>query len=138
MNAPPHHARILLAEDDDAMRGLLARALTKRGYSVTGVADGKAAFEALEAALRGDTPQVLLLITDLQMPWRSGLELLTHLQEQGLQIPVLLISSFMTTATRTEAERLGVAGVFSKPFDLRELIARVQALVPPPAPCHRA
>ena len=66
-----------------------------------------------------------LLISDIHLPGRSGLELLASLRDRQLSIPVIIISAFLTEEVRDDAERLGATSVLSKPFQLSELLSHV-------------
>lgn len=125
--------KILVAEDQPAMRQLIARLLRDRGYDVVEVGDGAMLWEELHAALRDeDNPtEVELVISDIRMPNMSGLEALKLIHDEAADRPVILITAFGDSATIDEARRLGATRVFSKPFDLRELVAATVELVQP-------
>lgn len=122
------HARILLAEDDEDLRGLLARWLTVDGYRVTPVASGPALLARLAAMARSQDPPVLV-ITDDRMPGGLGSTALRRLREQGWSIPLILISSFATEETVLAARRIG-ARVLPKPFEIDHLRALTRWLAP--------
>jgi CheY-like chemotaxis protein len=107
--------RVLLAEDQTAMRTLLARTLRAAGYQVQEVADGA---ELLRALAREEDDEPDLIITDLHMPGVDGLEVLARLHLSGWSAPVLVITAFGTPETTLEALRRGAATVLSKPFTL--------------------
>ena len=125
--------KILVAEDQPAMRHLIARLLRERGYDVVEVGDGAMLWEELHAALRDDDnpSEVELIISDIRMPNVSGLEVLKLMRDERTARPVILITAFGDAATIAEAERLGASRVFSKPFDLRELVDATVELVQP-------
>jgi CheY-like chemotaxis protein len=111
--------RILLADDDVEMRDLLARVLRADGYEVWPVRDGAALLDVIEKAPRlRPVPEVV--ISDVRMPGRSGMEVLAHLRTNHFQTPVILISAFADDALHEEADRLG-ARMLDKPFDLERL-----------------
>jgi CheY-like chemotaxis protein len=125
--------RILVAEDDDAMRAMLVRTLGRAGYTVVEVEDG---FELGDyvAMMRGHGGTLAppdLIVSDVRMPGRTGLEALKRLREQGITCPVLLLSAFADAETHAEALRLGARQLLDKPVDLdvlkdavREALAR--------------
>ena len=125
--------KILVAEDQPAMRHLIAQLLRERGYDVVEVGDGAMLWEELHAALRDDDnpSEVELIISDIRMPNVSGLEVLKLMRDERTARPVILITAFGDAATIAEAERLGASRVFSKPFDLRELVDATVELVQP-------
>ncbi|MFH2008193.1 MAG: response regulator [bacterium] len=116
---------VVVADDDRTLRELIAYGLQKRGYETLLAADGQQAIEMIERSWQEDRP-VALLITDLQMPRHGGMELLVALATATRRVLVIVISSFITAESRAEAERLGAAAVFSKPFDLQKLLAEVE------------
>ena len=108
-------ARILIAEDDPAVRSFVLRALNHRGHEVTGVCDG---VEALEA-LRGQDYE--LLITDIVMPGLDGIGLALKVAKDRPELPVLLMTGF--AAERQRAHNLDelICEVVTKPFTLKEI-----------------
>ena len=122
MTAPTRPRRILLAEDDRFLRRACEIALGQRGFSVTTVADGEAALEAI----RGERPDLLLL--DMLMPRRSGLEVLRALRADPAMagLPVLILSNSSREQDVAEVTRLGIVGYWVKSnLSLRELGDRV-------------
>jgi DNA-binding response OmpR family regulator len=119
--------RILLAEDDDEMRLLLAEVLEKEGYEVIQAEDGSALLEELANQLLEQEPQEFdLVVSDIRMPGCSGLKALEGLRASNWRTPFLLITAFPDDAVRVEARRLGAA-ILAKPFwpsALRRLVRR--------------
>lgn len=115
--------KILIAEDDAELRQLFQRVLTKNGYSVIGVENGKAALDVI------DSDYIDLIISDIMMPVMDGYELVSSLREAGLQIPVLMI----TAKDAFDDMRLGfVSGTddyMVKPVNVNEMVLRVGALL---------
>ncbi len=111
-------ARILLAEDDPAVRSFVARALGHRGHAVEAVEDGLQALEALEAE-----PDFELLITDIVMPGLDGIALALRVARDRPDLPVVLMTGY--SAERQRAQNLDelVARVVIKPFSLKEICA---------------
>ena len=119
--------RVLVAEDDDAMRGMIANVLHRGGYEVMEVANGADALDLVGDALLGRTsapPEIV--ITDVRMPFLSGLQLLTALR--ALAIPTIVVTAFPDDHTRELASRLGAAAVLAKPFEIGELYRLVASL----------
>jgi CheY-like chemotaxis protein len=121
---------VLLAEDDDEMRDLLATALRKDGHQVTEVADGGRLLAYLQAAaVKGDLwPMPDILVSDVRMPGFSGLDVLDALRTAEVHIPVVLISAFGDRETHDRAFNLGAA-MLDKPFDIEQLRLTVNLLV---------
>ncbi|RKH39441.1 response regulator [Corallococcus sicarius] len=127
----PRPPRILVAEDDDAMRAMLVQTLRRAGYVVVEVEDGFELGDYL-AMMRGQGGTLApldLIISDVRMPGRTGLEALERLRDQGVSCPVLLLSAFADAETHAEARRLGARRLLDKPVDLDVLKAAVHEAV---------
>lgn len=111
--------RILLAEDDEAMRTYLARALEHAGYDVTSVDRGT---EALPHLMR---ERFDLLLSDIVMPEMDGIELAQRCAELSPSTKVMFITGFAAVTLRASREA-PQAKVLSKPFHLRDLVLEVQ------------
>jgi DNA-binding NtrC family response regulator len=113
--------RILLVEDRDSLRRLLARTLSGDGYEVAAAATGGEAVRLL-----GERPFDLVL-TDLKLPDRSGLEVLAVSREKQPRVPVVVLTGYGTIGTAVEAMKLGAYDFLEKPVelpDLANLVAR--------------
>jgi DNA-binding response OmpR family regulator len=131
MNPPPRRTPlIVLAEDDAAMRDLLAASLRRAGYQVFDVADG----HALEARLFTDTDRgddlPDLVISDVMMPGTTGLNALCSVRDRAWATPWVLITAFGGDGLHREAKDLG-ACVLDKPFALAELHRIVRLALSP-------
>jgi two-component system cell cycle response regulator CpdR len=113
--------RILLAEDDGAMRAYLTRALERVGYDVTAVDRGTAAIPLLERE-RFD-----LLLTDIVMPEMDGIELAQRAAEISPDVRVMFITGFAAVALKA-GRRTPEAKVLSKPFHLKDLVMEVDRM----------
>ncbi|WP_228243661.1 cell cycle two-component system response regulator CpdR [Porphyrobacter sp. GA68] len=118
MSAPTPF-RILLAEDDEAMRAYLERALQNAGYEVVTVDRGTAAVPLLEES-RFD-----LLLSDIVMPEMDGIELAQHCNKISPTTKVMFITGFAAVTLKASREQPH-AKVLSKPFHLRDLVLEVQ------------
>lgn len=117
--------RILIADDDPALRTTLADALTRDGLLVEEAEDGAAALDRL---FDERLPEVDVLISDIRMPRRSGVDVLSTLRRQNKRLPVVLMTGFGDGARRTNLDPLYPLEVLEKPFDigaLREVLASV-------------
>jgi two-component system response regulator MprA len=121
MAAMPH--RVLLADDDRAIRESLVRALDLEGYHVTEVTDGVSAL----ATARREAFDVLIL--DVMMPGVDGLGVCRVLRAEGDQTPILMLTARVETPDRVAGLDAGADDYLPKPFELDELLARLRALL---------
>lgn len=115
--------RILLVEDDNMIGQSLRQALTENGLTVDWVKDGVLAQDALA---QGGYAAVLL---DLGLPRRSGLEVLRRARQDGDRTPMLVLTARDGVDDRVEGLDVGADDYLVKPFELRELLARMRAIV---------
>jgi two-component system phosphate regulon response regulator OmpR len=120
--APPP-PRVLIADDEAELRGLLQRYLGEQGLAVRAVADAAAA-EKLLARERFD-----VLILDVMMPGEDGLSLCRRLRAQGETVPILMLTARGDPVDRIVGLEMGADDYLPKPFLPRELLARLQAMV---------
>jgi two-component system, cell cycle response regulator CpdR len=113
--------RILLAEDEQAMREYLVRALEKSGYYVVAVDRGTEAAPLLE------TDDFDLLLTDIVMPEMDGIELARHCSKVSPRTQVMFITGFSGVALRA-GESIPHAKILSKPFHLKDLVLEVERM----------
>ncbi|MEI8028998.1 MAG: response regulator transcription factor [Comamonadaceae bacterium] len=114
--------KLLLVEDDPALNTTLLRALTRLDWEVEVCADGRAAL----GRWRASQPEVVLL--DLTLPGRDGLQILEQARLEGLTTPVLILTARGTVGDRVLGLNGGADDYLPKPFDLDELEARLRAL----------
>ena len=120
--------RVLLAEDDRAVRESLARAMTLEGYEVDAVNDGAAALERLrDGSTNGPLPDIVIL--DVSMPAVDGLTVCRVLRSEGSHLPILMLTARTEPSDRIAGLDAGADDYVLKPFDLGELFARLRALV---------
>ena len=112
--------KILIIEDDKDISALLAEFLAQNGFTVSTAANG---LEGLNRALSG---QYNLILLDLMLPFQSGDEVLRKLRKES-EIPVIILSAKSLTQNKIELLNLGADDYITKPFDLYELLARIQA-----------
>jgi two-component system OmpR family response regulator len=115
--------RVLVAEDDAILADGVTRALRQSGYAVDWVKNGAEADSALEA------DDFDLLILDIGLPRKSGLEVLKRLRLRDSRLPVLILTALDGVNDRVRGLDAGADDYLAKPFDLSELEARVRALV---------
>jgi two-component system phosphate regulon response regulator PhoB len=116
---------ILLAEDDPDIRHLVTYKLTRSGFDVVEVADGRAAL----AAARADPPDLVLL--DLRMPHLSGLEVCRELRagSRTAAVPIIILSARSRPQDVEQAFAAGATDYVVKPFSPRELVRRVESVL---------
>lgn len=115
--------RLLLAEDNVSLADSLMRDLRQAGYVVDWRADGR------DAQLLGEQEPYDLCVLDLGLPGRGGLQILHAWREQGLSMPVLVLSARSSWAERVEGLRAGADDYLGKPFSTEELLLRIQGLL---------
>ena len=112
--------KILVVDDEPPIRRLLRTGLGTQGYTTVEAADAAEA----HAHLKTEKPDLLVL--DLGLPGRNGLELLQDLREAGIDVPVVVLSSRTDEAGIVEALERGADDYVTKPFSMNELIARIK------------
>ena len=126
---PVHRARVLVADDDAAVRSLLSDALTGAGYRVDVVSNGMELLERL--GILDDRPvwwpEFDVVVTDVRMPGLTGTEVLEGVAMMGGRPRVILITSFVDKAAREAAQRYGAAGLLEKPVPLNTLLDAIEA-----------
>lgn len=115
--------KILIAEDEDNLREMLALNFTLEGYEVLQAPDGEIALEAWQSF----TPDVVLL--DVMMPKRSGFEVCRTMRQTGDRTPVLFLSAKNQAQDRVSGLEAGADDYIAKPFFLPELLLRVQNIL---------
>ncbi len=117
---PP--TRLLIVDDDEQIRSLLTRYLTREGFAVAGVEDGAAMDEWLTHH------PVDLVILDLMLPGEDGLSLVRRLR-RGSALPILMLSARGDDIDRIVGLEVGADDYLAKPFNPRELLARIRAIL---------
>jgi CheY-like chemotaxis protein len=107
--------RILVADDDEAIRYLLCTVLADAGFNADAASDGQQAWEALLHE------HYDLLVTDSHMPRLTGIELIERIPESGRSLPVIIVSGIFPVEQVRNHPQLQIAAVLPKPFDTSEL-----------------
>lgn len=123
-----NNKKILLVEDEPGLVVTLSDRLRNEGYDVETASDGK---QALGRASAGD---VDLIILDVMLPFKSGLDVCRDLRSQNVTIPILMLTARSQIVDKVVGLKLGADDYLTKPFDMLELLARVEALLRRPAP----
>jgi two-component system, OmpR family, response regulator MprA len=115
--------RILLVEDETALRVQLARTLAFHGYSVEAVEDGVPALAAHRARPAD------LIVLDLMLPEMDGFQVVSTLRGGGDLVPILMLTAWASESERVKGLSLGCDDYLAKPFSLLELFARIRAIL---------
>src|SRR6476659_34640 len=123
--------KILVVDDDVRLRDLLSRYLTEQGFQITALADAS----HLDRKLQRDPPHLVVL--DLMLPGEDGLSVCRRLRAAGETVPIIMLTAKGEDVDRIVGLEMGADDYLPKPFNPRELVARIQAVLrrrPPPAP----
>ena len=115
--------KILVAEDEPMLLKTIELKLKKEGYEVIATADGRDAI----AKIKETEPDMVL--TDIMMPYASGLEIVSIVKQGGKKVPVIILSAMEQEKVVMEAFELGADDYITKPFSLNELAMRVKRLM---------
>jgi two-component system KDP operon response regulator KdpE len=124
LNMTETHPRILVADDEPAIRRLLGTILATQGYEVAELVDGSSALKAAQ-----DAPSSDLLLLDLALPDINGLEIIKLLRESGSSLPIIVLSNRGDETAKVTALDLGADDYVTKPFGAQELFARIRASI---------
>lgn len=113
-------ATVMVVDDEERIRGLLAKSLTSEGHSVVTAVTADAAIDRLDAGA------IDLVLLDLVMPGPNGLTVLRAMSERNDTTPVIVLSGMTDVGARVQALEQGAVDVVAKPFSLTELLARLR------------
>jgi CheY-like chemotaxis protein len=130
----PVRTIVMVADDDDELRGLVVETLRSDGYTVVEARDGAELLSLLSDTLDDPRARPDIIITDVLMPKLSGLGVLAELRRARVSMPVVMMTGFAPASVAAVAKRLGAVGVLRKPFDADTLRAAVQSAKPGPIP----
>jgi two-component system, OmpR family, phosphate regulon response regulator PhoB len=122
--------RIFVVEDEDLIRDTIVLALEEEGYEVIAASDGRTALNQMQN-LKNDNSEFPfdLLVLDLMLPEINGLDICRLLRYQGKFVPILILSAKASETDRVLGLEVGADDYLTKPFSMRELIARCRALI---------
>jgi two-component system response regulator (stage 0 sporulation protein F) len=123
MKEGTYMSRMLIADDQDGIRTMLAQVFTNMGVDVDTAQDGIKAWEFLERE------QYDLVLLDMNMPRMFGHEVLRRMREQELETPVMIMTAFGEETVIDEVRRLGITAQFEKPFDIYGMIEKVKEVL---------
>jgi two-component system alkaline phosphatase synthesis response regulator PhoP len=115
--------KILLVEDDPGLRMTLGDRLRMEGYTVEAAATGEEGYQ------RGTQESFDLLVLDVMLPGVNGLDLCRDLRHQGIAAPILMLTARDQTVDKVLGLKLGADDYLTKPFEMLELLARIEALL---------
>ena len=124
VTAPPR-GHVLLAEDNDELRELVATALCEEGFTVRAAADGESVLELLERSAREEVAAPDAVVMDIRMPRYDGLDVLRAMRLSRWSVPVVLMTAFPDEQTLQRAAELGAACTLEKPLDIDDLVRAV-------------
>ena len=121
--------RLLIAEDNDDLRDILAKTLAAEGYSVDAARDGEEGWDYVDSLrAESDTGGYDAIILDILMPKMNGLDLLTKIRANKIDTPILLLTAMDSIEDRVKGLDLGANDYLIKPFSSAELLARIRAM----------
>ncbi|HWU38196.1 MAG TPA: response regulator, partial [Candidatus Acidoferrum sp.] len=112
--------RILVVDDEESVRWALRKALERAHYRVDMASDGHAGLQAAEE------PGVDLVLLDVRLPGRDGLDVLREIRKRCPDLPVIMMTAYGTLQVAVEAMKLGAYDYIGKPFDMDEVILVVE------------
>lgn len=115
--------RLLLVEDDKTLADILLKELLQHGFAVDHVDNG------IDAEFMGDEEPYDIVILDLGLPQRSGMEVLTHWRQKENRVPVIILTARDAWHERVDGFKAGADDYLGKPFHIEELIVRINALL---------
>ena len=120
--------RILIADDEAALLSTMAFTLKRKGYETYTFIEGSSAYEEILKSFQNNKLYDLI-ITDIQMPGISGMELIRKIREAGIETPVLAISGFGNKNMAVDLMRSGCNNFLDKPFHMNEFLDRISKLL---------
>jgi len=117
--------RILIVEDEEHLAKTLKRALDKEGFTTDYVTNGEAGLNRIEMCHKDYD----IVILDLMLPKKDGLEICREVRAQGIRIPILVLTACFGVCHKVTALNIGADDYLIKPFSFKELLARIQALL---------
>lgn len=123
-------SRILVVEDEDLIQDMIVLALEEEGYEVITASDGRAALNFFQRSRINSAEFPFdLLVLDLMLPSVNGLDICRLLRYEGNTIPILILSAKASETDRVLGLEVGADDYLTKPFSMRELVARCRALL---------
>lgn len=114
---------LLVVEDEELIRTMIKLNLEKSGYAVTCFSDAETMFQESNPA------RFNLILLDITLPGMSGQQALEEIRKRGLKVPVMMVTAKNDTDTKVHTFDNGADDYIAKPFEMKELLARVKALI---------
>jgi two-component system alkaline phosphatase synthesis response regulator PhoP len=118
-----NNIHLLVVEDEELIRTMIKLNLEKAGYSVTAAEDAESMLTVIDSQLYD------LILLDIMLPGMSGEQALEEIRQRGMQTPVIMVTAKTDTDTKVNSFDLGADDYIAKPFDMKELLARVKAMI---------
>jgi two-component system, NtrC family, response regulator AtoC len=118
--------RVLVGEDDGGARDVLAQLLTEAGYQVVTASSGQ---ESLDLLTSDESERPDLALLDIKMPGMDGITILQRMLDQGVDVPVILMTGYTTASLAIKAMQMGAADYLTKPFNLHEVLTDVEKVL---------
>jgi DNA-binding NtrC family response regulator len=116
-------SRILVVDDEDALRTVLSSELSSSGYDVTTATDGDEAIAAV------DNKKFHLILLDIKMPRVDGFEVLKYVKKSHPSVKVIMLTGFADLKNAIESKKLGAEDFVSKPYDLVDLLTTIERVL---------
>jgi two-component system phosphate regulon response regulator PhoB len=122
--------RVLVVEDEEIIREMIVLALAEEGFEAIAASNGRAALDLLQTSSEGSAESAFdLLVLDLMLPQVNGLDICRLLRYHGNTVPILILSAKAEETDRVLGLEVGADDYLTKPFSMRELVARCRALI---------
>lgn len=121
MTGAPPKPHILVVDDDESMRFMLQTKLFQCGYNVTLAASGSHAIQILQTTKKFD-----LMICDLKMPLKTGIDVIRFMKDQGIQVPTVILTGFPERDKIISAAQMGIQDVLVKPVRHNDLMNMIR------------
>jgi len=132
MPVPSHAKKVLIVDDEPSIVELLSEILTRENYSPIGVVKWTDALDTIG----NQNPDLILL--DLKMPTIHGSSMLEFIRSEGIDVPVIVVSGFITDEVTRELSQVGVSGFVNKPFQASQIIQQVEKVLGKASPVEAA
>lgn len=129
--------KVLVVDDDDAVRSIIVRELEQERFEVQGASDGEAAIN-LVRAVQEEEEKFDVILLDIKMPKADGFEVLKYVKRVTPETKVIMVTAYADTRNAIEALRLGASDFVSKPFDFDEILASIRHVLDGATPDMRA
>jgi len=120
--------RILIADDEIELINSMAFTLKRKGFEISKATNGLSAFEQISETCKNNNP-FDLIITDIQMPGLSGIELIKKIREAKITTPILVITGFESSKLKKNILQIGCSNYLEKPFNLNDFTERISILI---------